>query len=637
MTNHSHPITLANMVNVKKKQAYQDSQIQGTNDSSILSKRSVEAIYGPVLNPDATRYLELLLPKAKRRSPGDNRVFWIRMETVKRAISSIASKYPKQKIRVINLGCGFDSLAFELISLDPRFECLDFDYPDLAEKKSAMIRNVPEILDTLGAQIDMESLLGTVWASQSYKLVGCDLKDADLFHKQIDALLDNDGAAIFLAEVSLAYMVPEDANRIVQICGQIPNAHFLSLEQILPAGKDHFFAQKMLYHFGHLLSPLQCVEAYPSKEKQLDRFSKYFHFSEVLDLFEAWEHFFLIEEKRKVALVEDFDEWEELILYCQHYIILHATVSEQAIFPRPNPEFELPCTEPISLTCHSMDLSLNLKFPAASSSGAVYVHGGLSQTRTDQLLKIEHSISVVTTKAKPSPRMSHCMVSLDDGTLLLIGGRTRPGFQLSDVWLFSTANQEWSLLGNMPESMSRHSAVCISTGKALVFANGKFWEVTKAPFTVTEVATEGHIPLLKSYCIVYDSLSKTGYVIGGMENDIEPRLSGAMYKFVYGDTIAVSLFVESSHLARISAMAKLIESDLYLMGGTGKMSPRRSDTILKISLSTEKVYAVPISDTVWKTFPVFVGSQLAGNTIVGGGAVCYTFGSSYNKTYTVDF
>lgn len=629
----------------KRRKAYHDSQVQGTNDSSIVSKRSVEKIYNPVLSPDATSWFECFVPKAKRRSPAVNRIFWIRMECIKQAVDRISQQYSSQKVRVVNLGCGFDPLAFELLAQGKDFEFFDFDYPDVVSRKAGMIRSASQILDVVGPETPVEDLhrsLGVEFASPAYKLVGCDLNNALLYEDQLEKLIRGEGATIFIAEVSLAYMTPEAANKVIHISETIKDCHFISLEQILPSGRDYFFAEKMLYHFSHLNSPLQCVEKYPTKQLQRQRFEQIFANANVIDLLEGWNQLVSTKRKAAVALIEEFDEWEELILYCQHYVIIHATNSNCIFSTAATPE-SLPLAERIELHPISTPLEINIdsRFLAAcATSSGVYTHGGMGQTRQDLLRVIKKDqISVIEGNFKPPSRMAHCMVDLKNGNILLLGGRTRPGHNYSDVWLFNETTHEWILLGDMPEGISRHSAVCSAPGVALVFANGKFYRVSTDEFDVTEAEANG-IPKLKSCGMEYDLASNTGYVVGGMKDDLEPAFEESLFKFVYNpesNRLVFDVFLQSPEFGKVGCLTKMRGPELFIFGGVGYTPTTQNNTVIKVCLLTKQIFAVPIDDEGWKSLPVLIGAQTAGALVVGGGAVCYTFGDSYSKVYRIVF
>ena len=79
-----------------------DEYIMDTNNSSIVSKRSVEKLY----YGGEPEYFRYFVSKFKRRSPLINRGYWLRMKSIEHAVTRfLAEQTPKRKI-VVNLGCG---------------------------------------------------------------------------------------------------------------------------------------------------------------------------------------------------------------------------------------------------------------------------------------------------------------------------------------------------------------------------------------------------------------------------------------------------------------------------------------------------------------------------------------------------
>lgn len=80
----------------------QFTDLQQTNNSSIVSKRSVERLYYPT----EPHYFRYFVKKPQRRSPLINRGYWLRMRAVDLVVRQFLEEAStKQKI-VINLGCG---------------------------------------------------------------------------------------------------------------------------------------------------------------------------------------------------------------------------------------------------------------------------------------------------------------------------------------------------------------------------------------------------------------------------------------------------------------------------------------------------------------------------------------------------
>lgn len=82
--------------------AKRDEFVMDTNNSSIVSKRSVEKLY----YGNEPEYFRYFVSKFKRRSPLINRGYWLRMKAVEHTVTRfLAEKTAKRKV-VINLGCG---------------------------------------------------------------------------------------------------------------------------------------------------------------------------------------------------------------------------------------------------------------------------------------------------------------------------------------------------------------------------------------------------------------------------------------------------------------------------------------------------------------------------------------------------
>jgi hypothetical protein len=77
-----------------------------TNNSSVVSKRSVERLYSKENDSQFFRYF---VKKPQRRSPIINRGYWLRMQAVNFIVNSFIHKeqhsVPKKKV-VVNFGCG---------------------------------------------------------------------------------------------------------------------------------------------------------------------------------------------------------------------------------------------------------------------------------------------------------------------------------------------------------------------------------------------------------------------------------------------------------------------------------------------------------------------------------------------------
>lgn len=79
-----------------------DEYIMDTNNSSIVSKRSVEKLY----YAGEPEYFRHFVSKYKRRSPLINRGYWLRMKAVDHTVTRFLAERTAKRRLVINLGCG---------------------------------------------------------------------------------------------------------------------------------------------------------------------------------------------------------------------------------------------------------------------------------------------------------------------------------------------------------------------------------------------------------------------------------------------------------------------------------------------------------------------------------------------------
>jgi tRNA wybutosine-synthesizing protein 4 len=529
-------------------------------------------------------------------------------------------------------------------------EFIDIDYPDLVDNKYNMMLQAPEILNVINydksKETDFElSKLGLRMSTPSYKLIGCDLKDQEKYKAQLSALLSQNSIKIFVAEVSLAYMEPQHANPIIEISSSFNLSHFLILEQNLPGGRYNSFAQKMIYHFDHLRHPLKCVESYPLVKDQVSRFKLWYPYVEIANLFENWQCLVMEETKRKVAEIEEFDEWEEFILFCQHYNICHATNApgDQMIYPSKSLDIdeEILSDESLSIKVDKKLSSQNfqLKYPAVTSIGNnIVIQGGLGQTRTDDMIIWNGNAAEVS--QGPIKVMAHTLTTMNDGTLVLIGGRTRPGQEFKQVYHYK--DNTWNMICELPYGVSRHSCVVVNDDEILVFSQRKFTIVNVKERVCYNVDVTGdEISGLTSVGMDFDIKQGVGYISGGMVETINPVVNGKLYRFAY-DNKKVSIDTVDFHkqFCRIGCRLHIVGEKVLIIGGISPWKIFTTDNIIAYNPNTKDMSVISVDSETEKEFPPMLigfGSCKTddGIKIVAGGAVCYSFGNVCNHCYTI--
>lgn len=658
-----------------QKKKFADLAVQGTNNSSIASKRSVELTYLPKLGVGSNAeklqpgkpYFRYFVPKKIKRSPCINRGYWLRLHAVRSHIESILDSC-QENITIINLGCGYDPLPFEM--LDPqnpqysrysnRLNFIDIDYPDLLNIKSGVIKETPELLSIIGGIDPTET---NMIISERYKTIPCDLYDMPAF----EALLKSENLGhpntikIFIAEVSLAYMKHEKADDIIASCSKFPNSHFIMLEQIIPVGEYEPFSGRMLKHFSKNESPLQTVTKYQTIESQIERFRRY-NFTNVNagDMFQLWNSL-SSNVHSKIENIEPFDELEEFHLFCHHYMICHATNNEQFKFNESikfrEPEV-LPSLPISGLRIDSIDkIGFSKRFGSSViSKDSIIYTGGASPYRSDEadVINLEEcTIETLSNMKLPDARVCHSYDSLMDGKLdILIGGRKAPHQPFNDVFIFEKQTASWEKVATLDYPIYRHATSSLSNDKLLLFG-GNF--CLKEPFLTITVKSETQIVVRSINCpdsikssigaaMCYNEASNDVIILGGSSNGTE--VSDKLIIMSYDDkseTLTVKKEVTNDLFKRYgSKIINLTDDEYLVVGGT---SPDRlfdaSNSIITYNSRSDEIKSVRIPDHIWQGDELmlvgFELQKLNGKIIIfGGGATCYGFGSVNNSIYSIE-
>ncbi|KAJ1121157.1 hypothetical protein NDU88_009284 [Pleurodeles waltl] len=309
----------------RRGRAARDTAVQGTNDSSIVSKCSMAALgYFP------DDFLSCFVTKNSRRAPLINRGYYIRARAVDQCVRNfLLQTQDSSRRQILSLGAGFDSLYFRLKSdgaLKNAVVC-EVDFPEVIRRKAALISRTKELTELVGVsestRCPSSGLVGL--HGDDYMLLGVDLSDLSLLENGLkQAGLDPGSPTLLLAEVVLTYMDNSQSSAVISwAADQFQSACFVLYEQIHP---EDPFGQVMQKHFCQLNSRLHALTQFPDREAQRKRFlDGGWEECAVLDMNEFYHRFISESERKRIEDLEPFDEFEEWHLKCSHYIILTAS------------------------------------------------------------------------------------------------------------------------------------------------------------------------------------------------------------------------------------------------------------------------------------------------------------------------
>ncbi|KAK3905624.1 hypothetical protein C8A05DRAFT_12582 [Staphylotrichum tortipilum] len=677
---------------VKSAQAKaQDDQVMATNNSSIVSKRSVEKLYYPTEPP----FFRHFVAKFQRRAPLINRGYWLRLRAIDVLVRDFlrGAKVRGRRGVVVNLGCGSDVLPWQCLTRYPA-DCagvkfVDVDFPDLIERKRKTVDSTPELLGMLtGVRDRAELSRPVVFESDQYVQIGCDLRDPKTLQKGLAATVGDFAECefIFVAEVSITYMETEGADGVIQWASTLGDAEFVLLEQILPDGDAHPFAATMLSHFHKLNTQIKSVTAYPGVRDQHARFAaRGWDSVRVWTLWQAWadETFLSASERRALDDIEPFDEWEEFALFATHYCVVHARTGSSAIaVPSPSvpSSGEIP-SRPAAIQfdeCPGVRgqrrFAAACEFPGEDGKPSSVLNvlglGTKSRLQSCDLFGAgasDSGASFTVRDGGPTARMCHSLTDLGNGSVLLAGGRGSPSSPLKDCWLFDRSIKAWTRTHDLPTPLYRHSVVALGkSGLALLVGGRGETEVLDGCLLYSPEAGWVECDILGDKPVaVYGAVLSC--VSGGATGHFSGIYAGGLAEGLISDQILLweadisdtkkptiqfthprisgNVGEDTAHwlLTRFGASCLRHGGQLLLLGGVARDHLlAHNDEAILCSIShgeltiTGRLVNQTSGDEGTIPRPLFIGHSAVstpdGNAVVvGGGATCFSMGTFWNK------
>ncbi|KAF2103308.1 LCM-domain-containing protein [Rhizodiscina lignyota] len=717
----------------------------GTNSYSIVSKRSVEKFY----YPNEPSFLRAFVSKFKRRAPLINRGYWLRMKAIEEVVRQfleskgeyveIEPSSRKKKKIVVNLGCGEDTLPFRTLwqrqeqtrqnaehggqpntNIQDDIVFVDIDYPELMMSKAALISKTSTFTDIIG-RINLLSLGDSakdpnaprlLLRTPHYIAVGANLSDLDLLTPLLRSVLEDDSSwspsdleILFIAEVSITYMPTPAADAVIAWAHSVflkSPSRFCLLEQFLPAGSSHPFAQTMLRHFEKSAA-LRSVEVYPTLESQRKRFlDQGWADVAVRSLWNLWQDDDFLDPAARKSLddVELFDEWEEFALFAGHYFLLVASNRQLAQAPLPlsqSAETENQRTQPkLTLQCsRAPSRARRFATPARLDDTTIAHIGGFNTTGIasvgDYFTSSDSAAVILSNPRLPEAVACHTITAFHDQHIL-IGGRTSPAKASSNCWLLerspsapshATEAWHWKPIATLEQGRYRHCAINVSIptkgidgillfgGKGSdgqVLDDWSFWDATQDQWV--EVNTETHTvpgfhndapdarPSARFSAVMWNDRPKSpelrlsGWLTGGINAKgvacedlwwwtLRPTDAGAFVISFEDQSSCPWGWAATVYRFGATVVQSQFLDGVLLIGGVANSGVLQANEEILLINSYRSVAEYNVDG--WEdSRPLLVGHSavvadmaLYGEILLlGGGAVCFSFGSCRNENLT---
>nr|XP_033790156.1 tRNA wybutosine-synthesizing protein 4 isoform X2 [Geotrypetes seraphini] len=613
--------------------------VQGTNDSSIVSKCSMES-----LGYFKDEFLQYFVAKKSRRAPLINWGYFIRAKAVDHCIRQfILQTQNHNKRQIVSLGAGFDSLYFRLKAggyLD-KTVVYEVDFPEVVRRKASVIKGTEELAELV------------------------------VITKEVKCLDSGKPVIVNRSSAVLRWAA-----------GYFSSAQFVVYEQIHP---EDPFGQVMQQHFIHLNSKLYALNEYPDHEGQRQRFLlSGWPECQVINMNEFYFNFISRSDRRRIETLEPFDEFEEWHLKCSHYFILvaskgslirNSTLSISTGFLVMEPP-AICGTISVFLCPSSTEISSLRRYGHCSvliRPGVVISIGGFGEKNGQHgrlgdihaLIRFEGKWRNECVKISESDnrwygRLFHSMTWLSDYKhCLVVGGRSSPISPASKVSCLKfqqpTDEKQYSIVVEVAETHLketdcshrwRHSASeVLSSGQTYLFIYGgrsvrelalKDWGFLHPEKLCWEkIPVEGSAPEgrhshsacgWKGGAVIAGGLGAEGLPLGTI-CFLKPSTSGFCWQAI--DTCPPVV-------PRYSHTAHVHEGKLLLVGGVWIHS-QSVPGVTMIDLNTGQTceYQIDTSPLQWPLMLHNHSSVLLQEEnrllILGGGGNCFSFGTHLNR------
>ncbi|GBE59376.1 hypothetical protein BOVATA_008690 [Babesia ovata] len=307
------------------------SDASDTSHHAVECKWSRSAVQAGYVEDAYIRYFT----EGKKHGPIHNMLHFLRITAIRRAVTTFIEQFPEEDVQLVNLGCGFDTLAFWVLQQYPNATCFEADKPEQLQAKATMIRNASPVMQLLkDYEDDGEEFI----VAKRYKMVPADLNNI----AEIETLVPKYGFSrdcsqptLFLSEFSLVYLGVENSNEIIKFANKLCNrpSCFVYWE---PTRIEDKFGQLMLERYREFGSELHGSIAYPTIESQIKRYTELgWQKVAIMDMNTLYNALITDEEKKRVKVgvnigvtassalqkLECLDEVEEIVIVCQHYVI----------------------------------------------------------------------------------------------------------------------------------------------------------------------------------------------------------------------------------------------------------------------------------------------------------------------------
>lgn len=243
-------------------------------------------------------------------NPVINAGTWTRVFAIRNFVEKILNCIDKnENVNIICLGCGLDTMYFNLKEKFANFKFYEFDLQEPTEKKIECINKsnkLKECININEAKVGKDCI-----CSKDYCILSCDVADVDKFNQKLcDLKIDFDCFTIVISEFLFFSF---NKNTVHNVLTNFKKCfkNLVLIEYDLVNCNDEF-GKQMIAKFKERNIDIPGFEAFPDVESHSQRLlAAGFDKSEFVDMLDFYQNCIPKEEKDKVEKIEDYNKTED--------------------------------------------------------------------------------------------------------------------------------------------------------------------------------------------------------------------------------------------------------------------------------------------------------------------------------------
>ncbi|UKK02447.2 leucine carboxyl methyltransferase [Theileria orientalis] len=240
---------------------------------------------------------------------------YLRITTLRKLVHEFMETFKGEKVQFVDLGSGLSTFSLYLLHTYENVVCFDMDFIHHMRHKAKLIHNSNQF-SHLNYQL-VDGLL----VSDTYKMVHMDFENLEEVYKLEQHGISRDLPTFFLSEFCLTYVENDKSDKVIEFLGGFSNrpSAYAFLDYVGSWTKFGKWYSDLFDKFG---AEFKSFRKYDTVEKHVQRHKELgWDYTMVNQMTFTYNEILTDEERRRVVNLDNFKDFYEAGVYCNHTVI----------------------------------------------------------------------------------------------------------------------------------------------------------------------------------------------------------------------------------------------------------------------------------------------------------------------------